>query len=37
MKTPPSPLMLRLTRMVVGDQSLHKQLLLWLMLPQLVL
>jgi len=37
MKTPPSPLMLRLTRMVVGDQSLHKQLLLWLVLPQLVL
>lgn len=37
MKTPPSPLMLRLTRLVVGDQSLHKQLLLWLLLPQLVL
>src|SRR5947207_1614297 len=37
MKTLPSPLMLRLTRMVVGDQSLHKQLLLWLVLPQLVL
>ncbi|MFL6630660.1 MAG: sensor histidine kinase [Vitreoscilla sp.] len=37
MKTPPSPLLLRLTRMVVGDQSLHKQLLLWLVLPQLVL
>jgi two-component system sensor histidine kinase TctE len=37
MKTLPSPLMLRLTRMVVGDQSLHKQLLLWLLLPQLVL
>ena len=29
--------MLRLTRMIVGDQSLHKQLLLWLVLPQLVL
>ena len=29
--------MLRLTRLVVGDQSLHKQLLLWLLLPQLVL
>jgi len=37
MKTLPSPLMLRLTRFVVGDQSLHKQLLLWLLLPQLVL
>src|SRR6201996_1718372 len=37
MKTLPSPLLLRLTRMVVGDQSLHKQLLLWLVLPQLVL
>jgi two-component system sensor histidine kinase TctE len=37
MKSPPSPLMLRLTRFVVGDQSLHKQLLLWLLLPQLVL
>lgn len=37
MKTLPGPLMLRLTRMVVGDQSLHKQLLLWLVLPQLVL
>jgi len=37
MKTLPSPLLLRLTRVVVGDQSLHKQLLLWLVLPQLVL
>jgi len=37
MKPLPSPLLLRLTRMVVGDQSLHKQLLLWLVLPQLVL
>ena len=37
MKTIPGSLMLRLTRLVVGDQSLHKQLLLWLVLPQLVL
>ena len=37
MKTQPNPLLLRLTRLVVGDQSLHKQLLLWLLLPQLVL
>ncbi|HEX7639001.1 MAG TPA: sensor histidine kinase N-terminal domain-containing protein [Burkholderiaceae bacterium] len=37
MKPPPPPLLLRLTRLVVGDQSLHKQLLLWLLLPQLVL
>ena len=37
MKSLPNPLMLRLTRFVVGDQSLHKQLLLWLLLPQLVL
>ena len=37
MKTIPGSLMLRLTRLVVGDQSLHKQLLLWLLLPQLVL
>ena len=37
MKTSPSPLLLRLTRLVVGDRSLHKQLLLWLVLPQLVL
>jgi two-component system sensor histidine kinase TctE len=37
MKTLPGSLMLRLTRFVVGDQSLHKQLLLWLLLPQLVL
>jgi len=33
----PGSLMLRLTRLVVGDRSLHKQLLLWLVLPQLVL
>jgi two-component system sensor histidine kinase TctE len=37
MKTIPGSLMLRLTRLVVGDRSLHKQLLLWLVLPQLVL
>ena len=37
MKTLPGSLLLRLTRLVVGDQSLHKQLLLWLVLPQLVL
>jgi two-component system sensor histidine kinase TctE len=37
MKTLPGSLLLRLTRLVVGDQSLHKQLLLWLLLPQLVL
>src|SRR3954469_21094111 len=37
MKTLPSPLLLRLTRIAVGDRSLHKQLLLWLVLPQLVL
>jgi two-component system sensor histidine kinase TctE len=37
MKSLPGPLLLRLTRLVVGDQSLHKQLLLWLLLPQLVL
>jgi two-component system sensor histidine kinase TctE len=34
---PPPPLLLRAGRLVVGDQSLHKQLLLWLLLPQLVL
>ena len=37
MKSLPNPLLLRLTRLIVGDQSLHKQLLLWLLLPQLVL
>ena len=37
MKTSSSALLLRLTRLVVGDRSLHKQLLLWLVLPQLVL
>jgi two-component system sensor histidine kinase TctE len=37
MKSQPGSVMLRLTRLVVGDQSLHKQLLLWLLLPQLVL
>ncbi len=37
MRAIPGSLMLRLTRLVVGDQSLHKQLLLWLVLPQLVL
>jgi len=36
-KSQPGSLMLRLTRFFVGDQSLHKQLLLWLVLPQLVL
>jgi two-component system sensor histidine kinase TctE len=34
---PPPPLLLRVARLIVGDQSLHKQLLLWLLLPQLVL
>ena len=33
----PGSLMLRLTRLVVGDRSLHKQLLPWLVPPQLVL
>src|SRR5215468_10791253 len=37
MRALPGSLLLRLTRLVVGDQSLHKQLLLWLLLPQLVL
>ncbi len=37
MKNNPSPFLLRLTRLFVGDRSLHKQLLLWLLLPQLVL
>src|SRR4051812_21586965 len=31
------PLMLRISHLFVGDRSLHKQLLLWLLLPQLVL
>jgi two-component system sensor histidine kinase TctE len=32
-----APLMLRISHLFVRDRSLHKQLLLWLLLPQLVL
>jgi len=34
---PARPLLLRLSSVVIGDRSLHKQLLLWLLVPQLVL